>query len=318
MMNKVVYLCLAFVLVLFSACYAQTEKRIAIMDLSSAQNINNWWSAYSWGSSFEPGKSISAALTSKLVNSPKYMVLDRENLDLIMREQGLGQSGAVSPETAVEIGKLLGVRYIITGMVTEFDLVNTGGSGGVRVPISGYRLGLGGKGSDRVRVSCEIKVTDVETGMITSALSSRKEIATGSAGLAGFYKGYEFSGKGGELPSSGLGKGIYEVASDLAAQLETAQFKEIAVKPKLEGYVIDSEGDKVFINLTQKDGLVKNTVFKVMRSKQVKDPRTGKITNLDRTVTEIKVISVGESSSECQIMGSTGEAVQANDTVRQK
>jgi len=313
-------MCLALTALLFSPCFAQNEKKIAIMDLNSAQNVkrNNWWSAYSWGSNFEPGRSISAALTSRLVNSPKFILLDRENLDLIMKEQGLGQSGMVSPETAVELGRLLGVRYIVTGMVTEFDLVHTGDKGKVGVPISGRRLALGGKGSDRVRVSAEIKVTDVETGMISTAMSSRKEIATGSAGLAGFYRGYDFAGKGGELPSSGLGKGLYEVASDLANQLENAQFREIAVKPKLEGYVLDREGDKVFINLSQRDGLAKNTVFKVMRMKQVKDPRTGQITNLDRTLTEIKVINVGDSSSECQIMGNTDEMILPSDKVVQK
>ena len=310
-----VVFCLLFLTVSFS--HAQEPKKIAILQIDSARNIHNWWSGYGWGSSFTPGAAISAALTSKLVNSPKYLIFDRDNLDAIMREQNLGQSGVISPESAVEIGRLIGVKYIITGVVTEFDLMSRGDRGRVAVPISGFRLGVGGKTSDVVRVSCEIKVTDVETGLISSAMSSRKEIGTGSSGLGGFYKGYEFSGRGGELPSSGLGKGLYEVASDLANQLDKAQFREMAVRPKLSGYVVHSEGDTVFINLSSRDGVFKNTVFNVTRARQIKDPRTGAITNVNRTVAEIKVINVGDSSTECVII--TGnEQVHSNDSVVQK
>lgn len=310
-----IILCLIFIST--SLGQAQEPKKIAILQIGSAGNINNWWSGYGWGSNFAPGSAIEAALTSKLINSPKYLVFDRENLDAIMREQNLGQSGVISPETAVEIGKIIGVKYIVTGVVTEFDLMSRGDRGRVAVPIRGFRIGVGGKSSDVVRVSCEIKVTDVETGLISAAMSSRKEIGTGSSGLGGFYKGYEFSGRGGELPSSGLGKGLYEVAADLANQMDKVQFKEIAARPKLSGYVVYSEGDKVFINLSNKDGIFKNTIFNVTRARQVKDPRTGAITNINRTVAEIKVINVGDSSTECVIL-SGNEPIQPNDSIVQK
>lgn len=302
-------------LFLMSGVSAQ-EKKVAVLPFNNGSNVYNWWSSYSWGGSFDPGSVITAALTTKLVNSNQYLVLDRENIDLILKEQNLGQSGLVSPETAVEVGRLLGARYIITGTVTEFAKVSSGDRGRISLPVSGRLLGLGGKTRDVVRVACEVKVTDVETGLISSAMSSRKEISTGSGGLSGFYRGYDFSGRGGELPSSGLGKGLYEVANDLASQIENAKFKDVAVKPKLKGYILDVDGDKVFINLTSRDGLYKNSIFKVSRERNITDPKTKRVTVTEKTIGEIKVINVGDSSSECQII--EGHGFQPEDSVRQR
>ncbi len=289
-----------------------SEKRIAIMNFDSARNVSNWWSSYSWGSNFQPGDAISAALTSRLANSSKFLVVERESLDVVLQEQNLGASGDVTPETAAEVGKLIGAKYIVLGTVTEFNLTSVGSRGSIRLPISGSRLGLGGKSSDVVRISCEIRVVDTDTGLIVYTSSARKEIGTGSSGLEGFYKGYAIGGQGGELPSSGLGKGIYDVAGELASNLSSAQFKETAPKPKLEGYVLYKDGDKVFLNFTSKDRVSRNMIFKIFKQKQIKDPRSGQMRTISQTVGEVKVLNIDDSAAECQII-SGGEDIEAND-----
>jgi TolB-like protein len=42
-------------------------------------------------------------------------VIDRANLDAVRKEQGFQMSGEVSDESAVSIGKFLGVDYVVTG-----------------------------------------------------------------------------------------------------------------------------------------------------------------------------------------------------------
>lgn len=296
--------------------YAQDEKRMAVLDFESTNRISNWWSSYEWGSNFKPGEAIAAALTSRLAKSSKFIIVEREQLDSVLKEQQLGESGAISPETASDTGRLLGARYLVTGIVTEFNLTNRGSEGRVRVPISGFGLGLGGRSNSHVRVSCEAKVIDTVTGAIVYTASARKDVSVGSGGLGGFYKGYALAGRGGELPSSALGNGLYEVADSLANQIESGNFKEVAVSPKLEGYVIAVDGDKAFLNLSTSDRVVRNMIFKISCSKSINDPKTGRSRTITKTIGEVKVLDVGEDSCECQILEGKGDIQEGDRAVK--
>lgn len=312
---------LLFVLVVFFvflpfSSYAQDEKRMAVLDFESAAGIYNWWYSYAWGGTFRPGEAIAAALTSRLSKSSKFIMVEREQLNAVLKEQKLGEVGAISPETASDTGRLLGARYLITGVVTEFNLIDRGSAGRVRVPISGYGLGIGGKANKHVRVSCEARVIDTVTGAIVYTASERKDISVGSGGLGGFYKGYSLAGRGGELPSSALGDGLYAVADSLANQIEIGPFKEVAVSPKLEGYVIAVDGDKAFLNLSTSDRVVRNMIFKITCSKSINDPKTGRSRTITKTIGEVKVIEVGDDSCECQILEGTGEIQEGDRAVK--
>jgi hypothetical protein len=54
------------------------------------------------------------------VNSGKFTVVDRHNLDLLQAEFDFQYSGEANEETAVSVGKKLGAQSIITGIVEEF------------------------------------------------------------------------------------------------------------------------------------------------------------------------------------------------------
>lgn len=67
-----------------------------------------------------------AELTNALVNSGMYSVVERGQLDSVLREFGFQQSGMVDPATAVEIGKMSGagltfVGDVITAVVGKTD-----------------------------------------------------------------------------------------------------------------------------------------------------------------------------------------------------
>jgi hypothetical protein len=55
-------------------------------------------------------------LTSLLVNTNKYIIVDRRSLDVVRYEQYFQMSGNVDDNTAVSIGKLLGADVIIIGV----------------------------------------------------------------------------------------------------------------------------------------------------------------------------------------------------------
>jgi TolB-like protein len=62
---------------------------------------------------------VNDSISESLVNSGKFTVVDRHNLDLLQAELDFQHSGEASEETAVSIGKKIGAQSIITGTVEE-------------------------------------------------------------------------------------------------------------------------------------------------------------------------------------------------------
>jgi TolB-like protein len=67
-------------------------------------------------------------ISLSLVNTKKFTIVDRRNLDLIREEIGFQMSGEVNDESAQEIGKVLGAQSIVSG-----SLINMGDSYRFRV-----------------------------------------------------------------------------------------------------------------------------------------------------------------------------------------
>src|SRR5947207_14882680 len=60
-------------------------------------------------------KGIMELLATDLAGNPRFRVVERERVQKLLEEQNLTKSGAVDPQTAVRLGKLLGAQYTIYG-----------------------------------------------------------------------------------------------------------------------------------------------------------------------------------------------------------
>lgn len=98
-----------------------TKPRLAVLEFKNKAD-NQWW--YSGGA-----EAAQDVFVTELVKSGKFRVVEREQLAALMEEKNLTLSGDVDPSTAVKIGKLLGVNYLLTGAVTEYGNTNVGGGG---------------------------------------------------------------------------------------------------------------------------------------------------------------------------------------------
>lgn len=65
------------------------------------------------------GAASADILATVLIDCEQFAVYDRQQLSKIMDEQKLGQSGAVDMSTAVQVGKLVGVDFIMYGTVSN-------------------------------------------------------------------------------------------------------------------------------------------------------------------------------------------------------
>src|SRR5256884_774235 len=63
---------------------------------------------------------IAGLMISDLAANPAARVVEREELQKLLDEQNLGTAGRVDPQTAAKIGKLVGARYVVTGVFIDF------------------------------------------------------------------------------------------------------------------------------------------------------------------------------------------------------
>ena len=91
------------------------------------------------------GQSLSEMLASDLAKWPSLSVISREALGPVLREQWLQQRGFSSPGSAVDLGKIQGVHYLVRGGFHYYE--------------------------DNLRI--DLQVVDVETGVVVSALTAQ-------------------------------------------------------------------------------------------------------------------------------------------------
>ncbi|HEY5040672.1 MAG TPA: CsgG/HfaB family protein [Verrucomicrobiae bacterium] len=94
-------------------------------------------------------------ISDALVNSGRFDVYEREKLNTVMREQGLQASGVTDPQTAVALGKVAGVHYILTGAIIDY--------GHESHTFNGYGVSTR---STTYSLTAAIKVIDVQTGKV--------------------------------------------------------------------------------------------------------------------------------------------------------
>ena len=67
------------------------------------------------------GRALTTMLTNELSARPTLTIVERQKLRAVLEEQNLSASGMVSAETSIQIGKLTGAQYLITGTITAFE-----------------------------------------------------------------------------------------------------------------------------------------------------------------------------------------------------
>ena len=112
------------------------------------------------------GDGLAEMLTTELFNTNRFIVLERQQLEDILKEQDLGASGRVRPETAAPIGLVEGAYILFYGAVTAFEPNYRGGGGGFVIP--GLNVGLGGA-AKQAYMAIDLRLVDTRTSRILAA-----------------------------------------------------------------------------------------------------------------------------------------------------
>jgi curli biogenesis system outer membrane secretion channel CsgG len=129
------------------------------------------------------GEGMRDMMTTTLFNTHRFLVVEREQLAEVIKEQDLGASGRVKKGTEPPVGEIQGADLMVSASVTEFDTGAKALKGGV--DIAGIKIG-GRVG--KAHMAIDLRVIDLKTSQIVAATSIE-----GSASNLGFEGSKELS-----------------------------------------------------------------------------------------------------------------------------
>ncbi len=75
----------------------------------------------------ELGSGVADIFIAEAYESQQFRITERAEIDKVLFEQDLAQSGRVNPATAAAIGRIEGADLLVLGSVSEFGVQTTGG-----------------------------------------------------------------------------------------------------------------------------------------------------------------------------------------------
>jgi len=271
---------------------AGPKKTIAVVGFENASGIAGFVNL---------GDDFTTQLTDALMQTEKFTILSRTELDKVFIEQDLAASGRMAKSMSTSKGKAIPAQILVTGKITEFQEDSDGGNQGLTI----HGVSLGGSKSN-AHIGVIIQIIDSTTGEV---LDSRR--VEGKATSSGFSIGYSGSFNIGtsSFKSTPLGKAT-QIAIDKAVIYIS---DKIAAFP-WKGRVVTVKGNLVYINAGADAGIVTGSTFAVYRQgESLVDPETGIDLGSERTkIGDISVVEVQPKYSKATVSNSSQEIVTAD------
>ena len=319
------HVALPLVLVLAGGAWAQgpQKKRVAVMNFDYATVRSSVQALF--GTDKDIGAGIADLLVNKLVQDGTYSVIERKELDKIIKEQNFSNSDRADASSAAKIARILGVDAIIIGSITQFgrDDKSTSLGGGALGGVTS-RYGIGGvkKSQSNAVVQITARIIDTSTAEILVSASGKGESSRKGAGLLG--AGGSDTGQGAagfNMNSSNfantiIGEATNKAVNDAATQLEAKAGSLPTAVIQISGVVADAAPDgTLIINVGSRSGVKVGMKLDVKHPvRPVKDPTTGKtLRMIEDMLGQMVVTEVEETSASGKFTG-TGKP-QVSDTV---
>jgi curli biogenesis system outer membrane secretion channel CsgG len=240
------------------------KRSVAVADFKARNDFT-----YEFGD-FDVGRNLTAMLTTALLKSGQFVIVERQALGDVLAEQELSGTGLVNYESAVETGDLIGAQLLVLGHVTDFTQNESGGSGGLGLALAGKTIGFAPK-SSKSTVGIDVRILDSGSGQVIAAFHIEKSVKSRSSGVSFNMAGLSFSGS--DFESTPIGEATRQAIEGIAHRLA----KEAAGQPWL-GNVVDFDDGEVAINAGHNAGIKVGDSFTIHRiSKTLTDPVTGRV-----------------------------------------
>lgn len=321
MKSKVLSLCAVIVLLSVSGFAADRKKRVAVFDFDYS-TVRTGVAAI-FGTDIDVGKGISALLVKRLVQDGTFSVIEREKMDMILKEQNFSNSDRFNPNSAAKIGKLLGVDAIIVGNITQFgNETKNQGVGGGGGGWGGFGLGGFKHKESKAIVTLDARIVDIDTAEILAVADGKGVSSRSSTSLLG--GGGNWHGFGGGAVDFGssdfqntiIGEAVKGAVDEMSKGVIGGAPKLSTRTVKVEGVVAFVEMGKVVLNVGSKAGIKVGDQMSVERvSQEIKDPTTGKVLRrMSSEVGKIEISDVDDVSAVGKVV--SGQGFKVGDVVK--
>jgi curli biogenesis system outer membrane secretion channel CsgG len=294
----ILFIILLFSLPLLAQDFKALKKRIAVIEFDDRSGYGR-----------NIGQGVSDMLVTALVESEKFLVIERSELDEILKEQGLGMSGAVTPQSAAQVGKLLGIEMMVTGSISEFGEKEQKVGGGIG-SIGGLNIGVK---KNKARVAVDIRMVDVNTGEIIVAKAAEGEDSSTGLDNVGV-EDIDFHNTS-TWDNTQLGKASREAINQCVEYIVDGM-----QKVPWQGKIIKADAATIYMKPGSKGGVQAGMVFSVYRpGEELIDPDTGlSLGSEESKIGQIQVTGdVGDGRAAKAIVKS-GTGFQTGDLIRVK
>jgi curli biogenesis system outer membrane secretion channel CsgG len=243
------------------------------------------------------GEAASDILGTILQKTDRFIVIPQQDIESILAQQRMGATGIINPETAAQMGQVLGLNAIVTGAVTAYSEAEEG---------SDYLIAKSKK--QIARVTVDYRIVDTTTGVQIMADSGAGIYSKSISRVLGMGSkaGYDPDLRDGALRDA-LTKAMVNMMQKLGTR-------------KWNGRVAQVDGNSLYINAGQKSGLNVGDKLRVFRpGKAIIDPVTKvKLGTTENLIGEaiVQQNDLGDANDLSIAIPNSGMGFQPGDVVK--
>ncbi len=274
-----------------SACTGP-KKRVAVLRFGAAGKLG---ATEGW----DVGDGLAAQMATALEEAGCFIVVERQALSNLLREQELAAVGIVAKESAAKVGALVGAQILIKGDITEFEPTSKGS--GVTVGLGFLKLPLGlrlGGEAQTAHVALDIRLLDASTGHVLQ--SHRVEAKARGAGVGVGVDAQVVSVGGDHFFKTPVGQATRQAISKAVALVH----QSVAAIP-WAGRVVEILDGKLYLNAgTDAQIKVGDTFVVSTMRKDLIDPDSGlSLGALEEKLGDVRVEEVQEKFAVARPLG---------------
>ncbi|MGE0552103.1 MAG: CsgG/HfaB family protein [Gemmatimonadales bacterium] len=255
----------------------------------------------------EFARGLTEMLTTVLIESGRFVVLERAAMAQLDQEQALGEA-RTTKETAARLGALLGADALITGDITAFSFNRSSVGGRVTNLVRGL-----GVAAERIsaEVVIDLRLIDATSGQVlASAQGSGKATQTGAAAdLLRGEKSVSADGSATTPLGQASRRALVESVTTLIARMPPMRWS---------ARVVDVRDGVVYLGAAAADGMRPGLELEVYEiGEPLIDPGSGEALGApERLIGTITIATVMEKFSTATVL--TGDGVSRGHVVRMK
>lgn len=252
----------------------------------------------------DAGSSLSAMLATELARTDRFILVERPDVDTLLRERALVQSGTTS---GAADRQMMGAQIFVRGTVTEFEEQERGGGLNIGFNTGGL-LGSLGQQRSSGRIAITLRLIDAATGAVLASHVVERRFSSSSVNITGESRGLSVGT--GRFNQAAIGRvsreAIAEAARTLVASIETVPWQAL---------VAEVDADRVYVSAGRNANLAPGARLRAVRQERtITDPATGQVLGSEqRTIADLVIESVHDRYAIGRL--ASPAAVQRGDVV---